>query len=162
MATVRSLIAMTPPRTISAPPAVAGLRTATLIISLLLVPACGERSTAQLEPETAKRLAAEGIVRRADDLVFRYTFGAGRRNGGWEDRRASVVVTRSSVLVHKNAKVGLDIRPGHADRYSVERSGNRVRIRSGAGRGAEIWSFEPPGDATGWTADIRSAIHATQ
>lgn len=163
MGTIGSLTAMHPPRRISAPPALAGFRTAALVVSLLLLlPACGERSTAQLEPETGKRLAAEGIVRRADDLIFRYTFGAGRRNAGWEDRRASIVVTRSSVLVHKNAKVGLDIRPGHADRYSVERSGNRVRIRSGAGQSAEIWSFEPPGDAAGWTADIRSAIHAKQ
>ena len=162
MGTIRSLTAMHPPRRISAPTALAGFRTATLIVSLLLLPVCGERSTAKLEPETGKRLAAEGIVRRADDLIFRYTFGAGRRNAGWEDRRASIVVTRSSVLVHKNAKVGLDIRPGHADRYSVERSGNRVRIRSGAGQSAEIWSFEPPGDAAGWTADIRSAIHAKQ
>ena len=162
MGIIRSLTPMHPPRRISAPPARAGCRTAALVASLLLLPACGERSTAQLEPETGKRLAAEGIARRADDLIFRYTFGAGRSNAGWEDRRASIVVTRSSVLVHKNAKVGLDIRPDHADRYSVERSGNRVRIRSGAGRSAEIWSFEPPGDAAGWTADIRSAIHATQ
>jgi hypothetical protein len=69
-------------------------------------------------------------------------------------------MSRSSVLIHKNEKVGIDIRPGHADRYSVERSGNRVRIRGGAGRGAEIWSFEPPGDAAGGTVDLGSAIGA--
>ena len=143
---------MTPPFRISA---------AATIVSLTLVAGCGNRSTAGLEPATEARLAGEGIVRRADDLIFRYTVGAGRSNAGWEDRRASIVVTRSSVLIHKNAKVGIDIRPGAADRYSVERSGNRIRIRSGAGRNGEIWSFEPPGDAPGWTADIRSAIHAT-
>lgn len=144
---------MTPPFRIS---------TAVSIISLTLVAGCGNRSTAGLEPATETRLTGEGIVRRADDLIFRYTVGAGRSNAGWEDRRASIVVTRSSVLIHKNAKVGVDIRPGHADRYSVERTGNRVRIRSGAGRSGEIWSFEPPGDAVGWTADIRSAIHTNQ
>lgn len=141
------------------PAASAGLRAAAFISAALLL-GCGERSTARLTPDTESRLSAEGIVRRADDLVFRYTHGAGRSNAGWEDRRASIVVTRSSVLIHKNDKVGIDIRPGHADRYSVERSGNRVRIRGGAGRGAEIWSFEPPGDAAGWTVDIRSAIGA--
>ena len=142
------------PSTISA-----GLRAAA-VISAALFTACGDRSTARLAPDVESRLSAEGIVRRADDLVFRYTFGAGRSNAGWEDRRASIVVTRSSVLIHKNARIGIDIRPGHADRYSVERSGSRIRIRSGAGRSAEIWSFEPPGDAPGWTADIRSAIRA--
>jgi len=134
--------------------------TAVAILSLTSAAGCGNRSTAHLEPATETRLTGEGIVRRADDLTFRYTIGAGRSNAGWEDRRASIVVTRSSVLIHKNAKVGIDIRPGHADRYSVERSGDRVRIRTGAGRSGEIWSFEPPGDAAGWTADIRSAIHA--
>jgi len=138
------------------------LSTAVTIISLTLTAGCGSRSTARLEPGTETRLTGEGIVRRADDLIFRYTVGAGRSNAGWEDRRASIVVTHSSVLIHKNAKIGIDIRPGHADRYSVERSGNRVRIRTGAGRSGEIWSFEPPGDAAGWTADIRAAIQANQ
>jgi hypothetical protein len=136
--------------------------TAVTIISLTLAAGCDNRSTASLEPGTETRLTGEGIVRRADDVTFRYTVGAGRNNGGWEDRRASIVVTHSSVLIHKNAKIGIDIRPGHADRYSVERSGTRVRIRTGTGRSGEIWSFEPPGDAPGWTADIRSAIHANQ
>jgi hypothetical protein len=144
----------------NSPPAIsAGLR-AVAVVSAALFVGCGERSTARLAPDTESRLSAEGIVHRADDLVFRYTYGAGRSNAGWEDRRASIVVTGKSVLIHKNAKVGLDIRPGHADRYGVERSGNRVRVRSGAGRSAEIWSFEPPGDAAGWTADIRSVIRA--
>lgn len=142
---------MTPPAKFS---------TAVAILSLTFAAGCGNQSTARLEPDTEARLTGEGIVRRADDLTFRYTMGAGRSNAGWEDRRASIVVTRSSALIHKNAKVGIDIRAGHADRYSVERSGDRVRIRTGAGRTGEIWSFEPPGDAAGWTADIRSALHA--
>jgi hypothetical protein len=120
--------------------------------------ACRNGPTGQLAPDVANRLAAEGVVRRADDLIFRYTAGAGRANASWEDRRASIVVTHSSVLIHKNDKIGIDIRPGQADRYSVERTGPRIRIRSGTGRAAEVWSFEPPADGPGWTADIRAAI----
>jgi hypothetical protein len=131
------------------------------ILSLILVAGCRNGPTGKLSPETASRLASEGITRRADDLTFRYTVGAGRSNAGWEDRRASIVVTHTSVLIHKNEKVGFDIRPGHADRYSVERAGARVRIRAGTGQRAEIWSFEPPEDAAGWTADIRTAIRST-
>jgi hypothetical protein len=127
-----------------------------------LVTACGNGSTGKLAPAMEARLATEGVVRRADDLTFRYTIGAGRSNAGWENRRASIVVTRSSVLVHKNDKIGLDIRPGQGDRYSVERAGTRIRIRSGAGRSAEVWSFDPPTDPSGWTDDIRAAIRKQQ
>lgn len=124
--------------------------------------ACRNGPTGALTPAVESRLNAEGIVRRADDLTFRYTVGAGRSNAGWEDRRASIVVTHASVLIHKNEKVGIDIRPGHADRYLVERTGNRIRIRSGSGRAAVIWSFEPPEDAPGWATDIRTAIRRNQ
>ena len=127
-----------------------------------LAAGCRNGPTGKLTPDQDSRLAAEGVVRRADDLTFRYTFGAGRSNAGWEDRRASIVVTHSSVLIHKNEKIGIDIRPGHADRYDVERAGNRIRIRSGTGRSAEVWSFEPTSDAAGWTADIRAAIRKQQ
>lgn len=106
------------------------------------------------------RLASESIVRRADDQTFRYSFGSGSRSAGWEERRASIVVTHSTVLIHKNAKVGIEITPATARRFSVERSGARVQIRSGEGRSSEIWSFEPPGDAAGWTADVRAVIRA--
>lgn len=123
--------------------------------------ACRNGPTGRLAPDVANRLAAEGVVRRADDIVFRYTAGAGRSNASWEDRRASIVVTHSSVLIHKNDKVGIDIRPGQADRYGVERAGSRIRIRSGTGRSAEVWSFEAPADAPGWTADIRTAIRSS-
>ena len=138
------------------------LRTGLLVCLVTVASACHDASTGALAPQVASRLAAEGVLRRADDLTFRYTLGAGRSNAGWEDRRASIVVTRSSVLIHKNEKVGIDIRPGHADRYSVERAGTRIRIRSGSGRAAEIWSFEPPSDAPGWTTDIRAAIRQQQ
>ena len=138
------------------------LRAGLLVCMVTVTAACQNGPTGKLAPQVAARLAAEGILRRADDLTFRYTLGAGRSNAGWENRRASIVVTRSSVLVHKNDKIGIDIRPGHGDRYGVERVGTRIRIRAGAGRAAEVWSFEPPADAPGWTADIRAAIRKPQ
>ena len=119
---------------------------------------CGAGTTARLDRDTSSRLAGEGIVRTADDLTFRYSTGAGRSNARWEDRRASIIVTHASVLIHKNEKVGIDLRAGQGRGYTVERAGNRIRIRHGSGRSAEIWSFEPPGDAPGWTTDIRSVI----
>ena len=138
------------------------LRTVLLACVAVASAACQNRPTGRLSSSTATRLATEGIVRRADDLTFRYTLGAGRSNAGWEDRRASIIVTHSSVLIHKNEKLGIDIRPGHGDRYSVERVGSRIRIRAGTGRTAEIWSFAPPTDPPGWATDIRAAIRAPQ
>lgn len=134
------------------------LRAGLLVCIMIASGACQDGPTGKLSPELAARLTAEGVLRRADDLTFRYTIGAGRSNAGWENRRASIVVTRSSVLVHKNEKTGIDIRPGQGDRYSVQRVGTRIRIRAGNGRGTEIWSFEPPADPAGWAADIRAAI----
>jgi hypothetical protein len=122
----------------------------------LLVGGC-DRSTAKLTPAQEQQFAAEGILRRADDQIFRYTRDPGRRTR-WEDRRASIVVTKSSLLIHKNAKVGLEITPRTRKDVSVERSGGRVRIRSGRGRSEEVWSFEPPDDPEGWTTDIRQMI----
>ncbi|HEX5577464.1 MAG TPA: hypothetical protein VFX40_03760, partial [Gemmatimonadaceae bacterium] len=78
-----------------------------------------------------------------------------------EDRRASIVVTRSSVYIHKNDKVGLELTPRTRRETAVQRSGDRVRVRAGTGRSEEIWSFVPPDDAAGWTADIRAVISKT-
>ena len=47
--------------------------------------ACQEK-TGALTAAQQQRLDSEGIVRRADDLMFRYTHDAGRRDAGWEDR----------------------------------------------------------------------------
>jgi hypothetical protein len=73
----------------------------------------------------------------------------------------SVVVTRRSVLIHKNEKVGLEITSRSRRLYAVERERNRVRVRSGEGRNEEVWSFEPPDDPAGWVADIRAVIRAS-
>lgn len=125
---------------------------------LLVTAACGNvGSTAELPSELETRMLHEGVVRRAADLTFRYTLAPGRRSTRWEDRRASLVVTPMTILIHKNAKVGLEITPRTRRDVAVERDGNRIRIRAGRGRSEELWSFIPPdGDAPGWTSDLRA------
>ena len=105
------------------------------------------------------RVAREGVVRRAADVTFRYTEAPGRRSARWEDRRASIVVTPATILIHKNAKVGLEVTPRTQREVAVERDGRRVRIRAGQGRSEVLWSFEPPdGDVAGWSRDLRAAL----
>ena len=124
-------------------------------VGLLL--ACHEK-TGALTAEQSARLESEGIVRRADDLTFRYTHDAGRRDAGWEDRRASIIVTRQSVVIHKNEKLGLELNPRTRRFVQVRREGNRVRISAGGGKSGESWSFEPPDDPAGWANDIRAVV----
>jgi len=128
-----------------------------VLVALIGVPAC-RQETGRLLPEQEERFAAEGILHRADNLRFRWTEGAGRRGGTWEDRLASIVVTRRSVLIHKNAKVGVEITPGSRRHFEVHRDGERVRISAGTGRSAETWSFVPPSYAQAWAQDIRAVI----
>lgn len=124
----------------------------------LCILACGDaRSTAELPAQLEARVASEGVVRRAADLTFRYTEAPGRRSARWEDRRASIVVTPTTILIHKNAKIGLEITPRTRRDVAIEREGSRVRLRAGRGRSEELWSFVPPdGDAAGWTKDLRA------
>jgi len=117
--------------------------------------------TARLSPEQEARFASEGMLHRADNLTFRYTHDAGGPASGWEDRRASIVVTARSVLIHKNEKVGIEITPASRRWYEVHRDHDRVRISAGSGRSREAWSFEPPDDAEGWTRDVRAVIQAS-
>lgn len=126
---------------------------------IALAPGCS-RETGRLSPAQEQRFAAEGLLHRADNLTFRWTQGAGQRGGTWEDRVASIIVTRRSVLVHKNEKVGIEIGESSPAGYDVHRDGRRVRISSGAGAAGEIWSFVPPDDAEAWTQDIRAVIRA--
>lgn len=121
--------------------------------------ACQEH-TGALTAAQQQRLESEGIVRRADDLTFRYTHDAGRRDAGWEDRRASIIVTRQSVIIHKNEKLGLELTPRTRRFVEVRRDGKRVRLSAGGGRSAESWSFVPPDDARGWAEDIRAVVKA--
>ena len=130
----------------------------TLLLATVVAMACADRSTSKLSPALDRRFAAEGITRRAADLTFRYTRDPGGRSERREDRRASIVVTKSSIYIHKNEKVGLEITPRTRRDVSAERAGERVRIRSGRGASEEMWSFIPPDDPTGWTTDIRAVV----
>jgi len=132
-------------------------------IACLELSGCGERTTATLPPALEARMTQEGVVRRAADLTFRYTEAPGRRSARWENRRASIVVTPSTILIHKNAKIGLEITPRTQRDVAVERDGGRVRLRAGSGRSEVLWSFEPPdGDAAGWTRDLRAVVRQSQ
>ena len=136
------------------------LTSSTIVLALCvlaLLSAC-RQSTGALTAEQQTRLASEGIVRRADDLTFPYTHDAGRRDAGWEDRRASIIVTKQRVIIHKNEKLGLEITPRTRRYVAVRRNGSRVRISAGAGKSAESWSFIPPDDPAGWVDDIRAVI----
>jgi hypothetical protein len=122
-----------------------------------LLSAC-QQSTGALTSEQRTRFESEGIVRRADDLIFRYTHDAGRRDAGWEDRRASIIVTKQRVIIHKNEKLGLELTPRTRGYVQVRRDGSRVRVSAGAGASAESWSFVPPDDPAGWATDIRAVL----
>lgn len=130
-----------------------------LFVAAGLLGGCQEK-TGALTPSEQQRIDAEGLVRRADDLIFRYTHDPGRRDAGWEDRKASIIVTKQSVIIHKNEKLGLEITPRTRRYVSVRRDGNRVRISAGGGGSAESWSFVPPDDPAGWATDIRAVIQA--
>src|SRR6478672_8596306 len=130
-------------------------------LAILVAAACNQ-TTGKLSPADEQKFATEGIVRRADDQDFRYTHDVGRRDTRWENRRASIVVTKQSVLIHKNEKVGLDITPGTRRYVEVARDGNRVRINAGSGRSGEVWSFVPESDAPGWTEAIRAVIRGSR
>jgi hypothetical protein len=132
-----------------------------VVLALVMVSGC-DRSTSRLSQEQEQRFRAEGNVRRGDDLDFRYTHDVGRRDTRWENRRASIVVTSKSLLIHKNEKIGLEITPATRRYVDVARDGNRVRIRAGSGQSEEVWSFQPESDAAGWTEAIRTVLRASQ
>ena len=137
-------------------------RVVLVALAVAAISGCGDRHTGALTAAQEKQFADEGVLRRADDLDFRYTSDPRGRNERWENRRASIVVTKSTILIHKNAKVGLEITPAARRDLSVDRSADRVRIHSGRGQSEEVWSFVPPSDAPGWTTDIRSVIKSTK
>jgi hypothetical protein len=134
---------------------------APLLGALLVVSLACSRGTGRLSAAQEERFAGEGLLHRADNVTFRWTQGAGREGGTWEDRLASIIVTRRSVLIHKNEKVGVEITPDSRRDYEVHRDGQRVRIKAGSGKSAETWSFTPPEDAEAWTQDIRAVIRGS-
>ena len=132
------------------------------LAAILAASAACNTTTSKLSAASAQRFAAEGIVRRGDDQNFRYTHDVGRRDTRWENRRASIIVTRQSLLIHKNEKIGLEVTPATRRYVDVARDGNRVRIRAGSRRSEEVWSFEPESDAPGWNDAIRAVIRASR
>ena len=128
----------------------------------LLVLGCKPLDTSTLPPGREAQLTAEMIRHRAANLTFRYTHDAGSRDAGWEDRLASIIVTDSTVLIHKNEKVGLEITPSSRRALVVNRDHDRVRITAGSGKSRESWSFIPPDSATSWTDAIRQVIRRSQ
>jgi hypothetical protein len=127
-------------------------------LALILALVSCAQETGKLDAEQEQRLAAEGVARRANNLAFRHTHGGGAR---WENRTASIVVTRTTILIHTNGAVEFLLNEHSRRLCEVARDGGHVRIGAGSGRSAESWSFRPPDDAEGWTTDIRAAIRAS-
>ncbi|MEO5721328.1 MAG: hypothetical protein ABIR71_07660 [Chthoniobacterales bacterium] len=118
----------------------------------------GCQKTGKLSPELTARFEKEGSVRRAEDLTFRRTFLAGDRDGSWDEKRASIVVTQESVFLHVNGSSLVEITPRSTGVYEIRRDHDRLSLRAGSGKSAASWSFQPPDDAEGWAVDIRRLI----
>lgn len=127
-------------------------------IVLIALAACRPADTSHLTAEQEARFAREIVRFRAANLTFRYSHDAGTRESGWENRVASIVVTDSTVLVYKNAKIGIEITPSSRRAAEVHRDHERVRIGVGSGQSRESWSFTPETDPEGWTTAIRAVI----
>ena len=132
------------------------------LAALVLAFGCAQ-DTSRLTTDQESRFASEGILRRADNVLCRYTHQYGfRREETRENRLASIIVTRQTVFIHKNERIGLEITPRTRRAREVHRREDRVRISVGSGPSEEIWSFVPPDDPEGWTADIRAVIRASR
>lgn len=126
-----------------------------LAVALLTV---GCQKTGKISPELQARFEKEGIAHRADDLTFRRTRPAGQRDSGWDEKRASIIVTHESVFLHVNGKPLVQITPRSTGYYEVHRDHDRIALHAGSGKSALSWSFRPPDDADAWTKDIRAVI----
>jgi hypothetical protein len=129
-------------------------------LALLLLAGC-HRSTGTLSEDLQRRFEAEHIVRRAIDVLFRYTHDSGTRDAGWEEDDASIIVTEQSVVIHQGDRFRLEITPRSTGFYEVARDHERLSLHAGSGKSAVSWSFRPPDDAPGWAADIRKVIAGT-
>lgn len=125
---------------------------------LLVLLATGCQKTGKLSPELQARFEREGITHRADDLTFRRTRPAGQRDSGWDEKRASIIVTKESLFLHVNGKPLVEITPRSTGFYEVHRDHDRISLHAGSGKSALSWSFRPPDDPEGWTVDIRGII----
>ena len=118
----------------------------------------GCQKTGKLSPELQARFEKEGITHRADDLTFRRTHVGDGRDSGWDEKRASILVTSESVFLHVNGKPLVEITPRSTGFYDVHRDHDRLTLRAGGGKSALSWSFRPPDDAEKWATDIRAVI----
>ena len=134
---------------------------AAALLALLAAMASCSRSTGKLSPELLQQLQGERVVRRADDLWIRYSHGMGTLRGGWEEHRASIVVTGARILIHQNDRVLIEITERSTGRYSLRREGDRLSLRSGEGRSARSWAFHPMDDPEGWARDMRVVLEKT-
>ncbi|HEX8490635.1 MAG TPA: hypothetical protein VF626_06425 [Chthoniobacterales bacterium] len=130
---------------------------ATCVFLALFATGC-QKKTGQLSAELQARFEKEGIAHRADDLTFRRTHVAGDEEGSWDKKRASIIVTSTSVFLHENGKPLVEITPRSTGVYEVHREKDRISLRAGSGKSALSWSFRPPDDADKWTIAIRSVI----
>lgn len=129
-------------------------------VAVALALACSgcARDTSALPDELAARLDHEGVVRRADNLRFRRTRHPGGPRTTWADKRASLIVTRQTVLVHVNGKPLVEITPRSTGAYDIHRDHDRLQLRAGTGAAETSWSFRPGPDPDGWARDIRAVI----
>ena len=131
-------------------------RLAAFVALVLFTGAC--QRTGKLSPALQARFDKEGIKHRMDDVTFRRTRPAGYRDSGWDEKRASIIVTPESILIHVNSKPLIDITPRSTGYYEVHRDHERIALRTGSGGSTLIWSFRPSDDPDSWTKDIRSVI----
>jgi hypothetical protein len=127
------------------------------VLLAFLLTGCRHK-TGKLSPELQTRFDREGIVHRADDLMFRRTRPAGQRDSGWDEDTASIIVTSESVFLHVNGRPLVEITPRSTGFYEVHRDHDRVSLHAGGGKSALSWSFRPPDDAEKWATDIRDVI----
>jgi hypothetical protein len=132
---------------------------AVLIATLAAVAALGcNWTTGTLNEEHQKRFESEGILRKAIDVPFRRTrVGDGTRTR-WKEADASIVVTRESVVIHSGDRFLFEVTPRSTGDYRVARERDRITLQGGRGESRVSWSFRPPEDVEGWTADIRAVI----
>lgn len=97
-------------------------------------------------------------MHRADDVTFRRTRPTGYKDSGWDQIKASIIVTRESLFIHENSKPDLEITPRSTGFYEVRRDHDRVALHAGSGGSQLSWSFYPPDDADKWAVDIRAVI----
>ncbi|MBK8003951.1 MAG: hypothetical protein IPK12_08385 [Gemmatimonadetes bacterium] len=129
----------------------------------LALTACAPAGTGHLPADLEQRFQQEGILRRADDQVFRYTYySRSTRGNRWEDRDASIVVTPQTIYIFKNEKKGLEITPRTRREVDIRREADRLVIAAGSGQSRVSWSFRPPSDPEGWASDLRSVVDSTR